>query len=111
MLASYVSAALICAASVLVGRAVLSLAGQARWTWLEPAVGFAALIGAAGLPARGPGHATTSGLALVLLIIAAAVVLAVFPGRPRRDKATEGGRQRPEEGERDVLLWGLLVTV
>ncbi|HEY7257379.1 MAG TPA: hypothetical protein VH476_11940 [Solirubrobacterales bacterium] len=105
MLASYASAALICAASLLVGRALLSLAGQPRWTWLEPAIGFAALIAAAGLPARGPGHATTSALVLVLLIVAAAVVVTIFP--PRAPDARRGAG----EGERDVLLWGLLVAI
>ena len=101
MLATYVSAALICAASLLVGRALLSLAGQRHWTWLEPAVGFAALLCATGLPARGPGHATTSALALVALIAAAVVVLFA--------RKSEG--RRSEEGERDVLLWGLLVAL
>src|SRR5262249_10446095 len=105
MLATYASAALICAASLLVGRALLSLAGQLRWTWLEPAVGFAALIAVAGLPARGPGHATTSGLALVLLIVAAAVVVFAFPARGReRGEADSPGRRGAPEGERDVLL-------
>ena len=103
MLATYVSAALICAASLLVGRALLLLAGQPHWTWLEPAVGFAALLCATGLPARGPGHATTSALALVALIAAGVVVLVARPSR------TEG--RRSEEGERDVFLWGLLVTL
>jgi hypothetical protein len=112
MLATYVSAALICAASLLVGRGLLSLAGQPRWTWLEPAVGFAALVAAAGLPARGPGHATTSALALVLLIAAAAVVLVLFPARATTpDDAAPGERRRLVEGERDVVLWGLLVAI
>ena len=109
MLATYASAALICAASLLVGRALLSLAGRPRWTWLEPAVGFAALIAAAGLLARGPGHATTSGLALVLLIAAAVVVLVVLPAGTDDEGAP--GRRRQDEGERDVLLWGALVVV
>ena len=102
MLATYVSAALICAASLLVGRALLALAGQRRWSWLEPAVGFAALLCATGLPARGPGHATTSALALVALIVAAAVVLVLLRDRPEPEDRFEG--------ERDVLLWGLLVA-
>jgi hypothetical protein len=102
MLATYVSAALICAASLLVGRALLALAGQRRWSWLEPAVGFAALLCATGLPARGPGHATTSALALVALIAAAAVVLVLLRDRPDPENRSEG--------ERDVLLWGLLVA-
>src|SRR5262245_38322 len=114
MLATYVSAALICAASLLVGRALLSLAGQPRWTWLEPPVGFAAILCATGLPARGPGHATTSALVLVLLIAAAAVVVFAFParggGRAIADDAERGSRDH-EAGERDALIWGALVAI
>jgi hypothetical protein len=75
MIATYASAALICAVSLLVGRAILSLAGRSEWTWLEPAVGFGAVLTATGLVARAPGHGTSSTLALVLLILAAAAVL------------------------------------
>jgi hypothetical protein len=112
MLATYASAALICAASLLVGRALLLLAGQPRWTWLEPAIGFAALIAAAGLPARGPGHATTSGLVLVLLIVAAIVVLALLGARDRgAGEAAAGERRGQGAGERDVVLWAVLVAI
>jgi hypothetical protein len=75
MIGTYASAALICAVSLLVGRAILSLAGRREWTWLEPAVGFGAVLTATGLPARAPGHGTSSTLALALLILAAAAVL------------------------------------
>ena len=59
MLGTYASAALICAASLLVGRALLSLAGRSEWSWLEPAVGFGAIITVTGLLARVVGHGTT----------------------------------------------------
>jgi len=75
MIATYASAALISAVSLLVGRAILSLAGRSEWTWLEPAVGFAAVLTATGLVARAPGHGTSSTLALALLILVAALVL------------------------------------
>jgi len=75
MIGTYASAALICAVSLLVGRAILSLAGRGEWTWLEPAVGFGAVLTATGLLARAPGHGTASTLALVLLILAATAVL------------------------------------
>src|SRR6187200_1783717 len=55
MIATYASAALICAVSLLVGRAVLSLAGREEWSWLEPAVGFGAVLTATGVVARAPG--------------------------------------------------------
>src|SRR3954469_2557226 len=75
MIATYASAALICAVSLLVGRAILSLAGRAEWTWREPAVGLGAVLTATGLMARAPGHGKSSTLALAALIVLAALVL------------------------------------
>jgi hypothetical protein len=75
MIGTYASAALICAVSLLVGRAILSLAGRDEWTWLEPAVGFGAVLTATGLVARAPGHGTSSTLALAALIVVAALLL------------------------------------
>jgi hypothetical protein len=80
MIATYASAALICAASLLVGRALLSLAGRRSWSWLEPAAGFGAILTVTGLLARAPGHGTSATLGAVLLVIAAAAVLAFRPG-------------------------------
>jgi hypothetical protein len=76
MLGTYASAALICAASLLVGRAVLTLAGRTSWSWLEPAVGLAAVLTVTGVLARAPGHATSASLGAVLLVAAAAAVVA-----------------------------------
>jgi len=75
MLGTYVSAALICAASMLVGRALLSIAGRPRWTWLEPVVGYGAILTATGVGARVPGHGTTSTLAALALVAASGFVL------------------------------------
>jgi hypothetical protein len=75
MIATYASAALICAVSLLVGRAVLSLAGRREWSWLEPAVGFGAVLTVTGLLARAPGHATSAALGVVLLALVAAAVV------------------------------------
>src|ERR1700750_665978 len=75
MIGTYASAALICLASLLVGRAIFTLAGRREWCWLEPAVGFAAIIAVAGLLARVPGHGTSATLGIVLLIVVAAVVV------------------------------------
>ncbi len=74
MLGTYASAALICVASLLVGRALLSVAGRSSWSWLEPAVGFGAMLSVTGVLARAPGHATSAALGLVLLLLAAAAV-------------------------------------
>ncbi len=76
MIGTYASAALICAASLLVGRAILALAGASRaQAWLGPAVGFGAVLSIAGFLARAPGHATSSTLGLLALVTAAGVVL------------------------------------
>jgi len=75
MIGTYASAALVCAVSLLVGRAVLSLAGRRRWSWLEPAVGFGAVLTVTGLLARAPGHGTSATLGVVALIVAAAAVV------------------------------------
>jgi hypothetical protein len=75
MIATYASAALICAVSLLVGRAVLSLAGRRDWSWLEPAVGFGAVLTVSGLLARAPGHGTSATLGVALLALAAAVIV------------------------------------
>ena len=81
MIATYASAALICAASLLVGRAVLSVAGRREWTWLEPAVGFASILIVTGALARAPGHSTTATLGLIVLLVGAALVCWRLPYR------------------------------
>jgi hypothetical protein len=76
MLGTYASAALICAASLLVGRALLSLAGRTSWSWLEPAVGFGAILTVSGVLARMPGRGTSATLGIAFLVIASAVLVA-----------------------------------
>jgi hypothetical protein len=74
MLGTYASAALICAASMLVGRALLSISGRREWSWLEPAVGFGAIVTVTGLLARVVGHGTTATLGALALVLGAAAV-------------------------------------
>jgi hypothetical protein len=82
MIGTYASAALICAVSLLVGRAILGLAGgKNSRSWLAPAVGFGAVLTVTGFLARVPGHATSATLGLIALIIVAAVVLWRAPRR------------------------------
>ncbi|MDX6595488.1 MAG: hypothetical protein QOI72_870, partial [Solirubrobacterales bacterium] len=83
MIGTYASAALICAASLLVGRAILSLAGRRSWSWLEPAVGLAAVLAVCGLLARAPGHGTTVTLGLIALLIIAALLVWRLPYEAR----------------------------
>src|ERR1700710_1204467 len=74
MIGTYASAALICLASLLVGRATFSLAGRREWCWLERAVGFAAILTVSGILARAPGHGTSATIGIVVLIVLAAAV-------------------------------------
>jgi hypothetical protein len=81
MIGTYVSAALICAVSLLAGRALLSLAGRDSWSWLEPAVGFGAVLTTTGLLARAPGHGTSATVGVVILIVLAAAIVWRLPYR------------------------------
>jgi hypothetical protein len=81
MIGTYVSAALICAASLLAGRALLSLAGRKEWSWLEPAVGFGAILTVTGVLARAPGHGTSATLGVVLVVVVAAAIVWRLPYR------------------------------
>jgi hypothetical protein len=88
MIGTYASAALICAASLLVGRAILGLAGgDGSRLWLAPAVGFGAVLTVTGFLARAPGHATSATLGLLVLVVAAALLLWWQPRRGERDDA------------------------
>ena len=100
MLGTYASAALICLASLLVGRALLSIAwgalpsaaSRARWNWLEPAVGFATVLTVTGTLARGPGHGTSATLGMAALLIVAATV--VWRERGRSAGGRDASRSR-----------------
>ncbi len=83
MIGTYASAALICAASLLVGRALLSLAGRRTWSWLEPGVGLAAILTVTGVLARAPGHGTTATAGVVVLIVVAALIVWWLPYEAR----------------------------
>jgi hypothetical protein len=82
MIGTYASAALICGASLLVGRAILALTGgEESRRWLAPAVGFGAVLTVTGFLARAPGHATSATLGLIALVIAAGALLWRLPRR------------------------------
>src|SRR4051794_4301557 len=113
MIGTYASAALICAVSLLVGRAVLSLAGRREWSWLEPAVGFGAVLTVTGLLARAPGHGTSATLGLAALIVAAALVLwrvGVRPLSPPGPQRTNAASPR-REGLPVALVIALVLSI
>jgi hypothetical protein len=106
MIGTYASAALICAASLLVGRALLLLAGRRSWSWLEPAVGFGAVLSVTGVLARAPGHGSSATLGLALLLVAAGAILVV-------EARGAGGAAPAEPGARrwQALRDGLPVAI
>src|SRR6476619_7797701 len=109
MIGTYASAALVCAVSLLVGRAVLSLAGRREWSWLEPAVGFGAVLTVTGALARAPGHGTSATVGLVLLLVAAIVVVAMRPAADGPESEQMGRFAAHRRGE--ALRWGLPVAL
>src|SRR6266540_2001056 len=75
MIGTYAAAALICAASLLVGRAIFAAVGREGWCWLEPAVGFAAIIAVAGVGARLPAGGTVAAIFVIALVAVSAAAL------------------------------------
>jgi hypothetical protein len=90
MIGTYASAASICVASLLVGRALLTVAGRRSWSWLEPAAGFGAILTVTGLLARAPGHGTSATLGAALLVVVAAAILAARPSYEARGALRQG---------------------
>src|SRR5690349_24558532 len=65
----YISTALICGASLLVGRAIFVSLGEGKWTWLEPAVGLATLMTLGGILGRIPEADWTTPILMGALLI------------------------------------------
>ncbi|HET9678411.1 MAG TPA: hypothetical protein VFP21_13010 [Solirubrobacterales bacterium] len=83
MASVFLSAALTCFAALFLGQAALRLAGAREWNWLAPAVGLSVSMLLAAPTVHVPGRATTMGILLALLALAAAVwCLRSPPHRP-----------------------------
>jgi hypothetical protein len=109
MIGTYVSAALICAASLLVGRAVLLLAGRDAPSRLAPAAGFGAILAVTGVLARAPGHGTSATLGVAALVVVAAAVVLFAHGPKTRRQETEIGPSA--SGLRDGLAVALVIAL
>jgi len=79
MLAVWGCAVLICAASLVAGRALLVALGRREWTWLAAPVGFASLVVLAQLLVRLPGQGATAAVVLAPVLV---VALALAWRRP-----------------------------
>jgi hypothetical protein len=69
MPSTYLSIAVIIGLSLLIGRAITRATGRERWSGLEPAVGFAAIMAVEGLLARATGDKNALIAGLVALLI------------------------------------------
>ncbi len=86
MLAILAAAALLCAASLIAGRALLVAFGRPEWTWLSGPVGLAVLIVVAQPLVRLPGRGTTAAVVLAVALLAClAYVRGRWEGPRRRD--------------------------
>ena len=82
MIGAYASAALLCAAALAVGQAVLALCGRRELSLLSAPVGLATMLVASGIAIKLPGHATAVAITLVaLLALSLGVLVATSPGR------------------------------
>jgi hypothetical protein len=93
MLAAYLIALLIVAASVLLGQAFRVALGERLPSWLAAPTGFAALVVLAPFLVRLPGRAIAAALIVLILLVAAAIAIALrtdwrrwrIGGEPPRD--------------------------
>ena len=91
MLAILASAALLCAASLVVGRALLVAFGRPEWTWLSGPVGLAVLVVIAQPLVRLPGRGTTAAIAVgLLLVVSLAFLRGRWQGPSLREVALDG---------------------
>lgn len=89
MIAALASAALLVAAALALGQALLSLCGWRHWTWISGPVGLALLFVAAGLVASWGGRATAIVIAAAGLVAVSVMVLAMI--RPGAADGVSGG--------------------
>ncbi|MFA9400707.1 MAG: hypothetical protein ACERKT_06310 [Acidobacteriota bacterium] len=87
MLSTYLTLVIIVAGSLLVGRAAMVVTGSRKWSGLEPAVGFAAIMAVEGLLARVPGTRGALIIGLAVLVLASLWVLRL----PRRSDLPPSG--------------------
>jgi hypothetical protein len=87
LFAAYASVAVLSAASLLVGQAVLSLCGRPQFSWLAGPVGLAALIVAGGVAIKLPGHAVAVAITLTILVSLSLATLALRRAAPGGDPA------------------------
>ncbi len=75
MIGTYAAVVATCAASLAIGQAAIGLCGARRWSWVAPAVGLALVCAVCWGTVRLPGDGIVSGVAVLVLAIAAVAYL------------------------------------
>jgi hypothetical protein len=88
LIGAYASVAVLLAASLVVGQAILFLCGWRALTWLAGPVGLAALLIAAGIAVKLPGHGTTVAVVLLVLVVLSLAILVRRRWLPGADPAS-----------------------
>ncbi len=102
MIGAVVAAALVVAASMAVGQAILAISGRREWSWLAPGVGLSALLIIGSATVRLPGRSTTAAIALAVASLAAVVYLY---------SRVEGTRAMLRAGLPPALIAAALITL
>ena len=75
MIATYAAVLAVCAASLILGQAAISLCGVRRWSWLSPAVGLALVCAVCWAMVPLPGDGAAAAVAIPLLALVALLYL------------------------------------
>jgi hypothetical protein len=89
LISTYVAALAVCASSLVVGQAAITLCGQRRWSWLSPAVGLSLLCAICWGTVRLPGHGAVC--AAVVLLLTAVSVAYLWPRLEGGSEALRAG--------------------
>ncbi len=103
MIATYTTVLVVCAASLMIGQAAISLCGRPRWSWLAPGTGLALLCALCWATVRLPGEGTVPAIAVLLAFGASALYL--YRGR------LAGGREALAAGAPVAVLALLAASV
>ncbi len=81
VLATIISAAIVCLGALVLGQTALGLCGAVRWSWLSPAIGIAIMMLIAVPALHVPGRSLTTAVVLVLAVCGALAYVATHPAQ------------------------------
>jgi hypothetical protein len=104
LLGAYASVAVLIAASLAVGQAILSLCGRRELTWLAGPVGLAGILIVSAVAIKLPGHGTAVAIVLAVLLLASLATLVsrrrVSGGDPTNVRSRDARTVRCKDAER-----------